>query len=172
MPARREWQLLGILAAIGLLVALGAAFSLGAERSRAARVKAAQYAAQNEELRHSIGSESRLVSLRDQLRGELDVLKNHFYAPNEMNPYSFGTLIKKKLASRGIRVIRYQVIEVKGATGLEFSVSGSVASLVLFLKEVSESDHYWSVSSFSLTMREGTSEADAAFRIGYEVRDS
>jgi hypothetical protein len=172
MIVERKWQLLGILAAIGLLVVLGAAFSFGAERSRAARAKAAQYAVQNAELRHSIGSESRLVSLRDQLQGELGVMRSRFYAPNEMNPYSFGTLIRKKLASHGILVVRYQVIEVKGATGLEFSVLGSIASLVLFLKEVSESDHYWSVSSFSLTGREGTRDADASFRIGYEVRDS
>ncbi len=172
MPAKREWKFLRILAAIGLLVALGAAFTFGAERSRVARAKAAQYAVQNAALRHSIGSESRLVFLRGQLQGELDVMRSRFYAPNEMNPYSFGTLIRKKLASHGIVVVRYQVIEVKGATGLEFSVSGSIASLVLFLKEVSESDHHWSVSSFALTVREGTRDADASFRIGYEVRDS
>lgn len=172
MLAKRERQLLGILAAVVFLVALGVLFSLGAERLRVARASAAQYAVQNEDLQRSIGSEPQSVSLRDQLQGELDVTKTRFYAPNEMNPYSFGTLIKRKLVSMGMTVVRYQVIEVKGATSLEFSVTGSISSLVFFLKQVSESDRYWSISSLSLTMREGTIGVDAAFRIGYEVRDS
>jgi len=171
MPAKREKQLLVVLAAVICITALGIVISLGAERLKAARTDAAQFRDQIEKLERSIGSETQAKALRDRLHGELDVMKTRFYAPNEVNPYSFGTLIKKKLASLGMAVVRYQVIEVKGASILEFSVSGSLYSFVLFLKEVSESERYWTISSLAMTTREGAGGVDAVFRIGYEVRD-
>lgn len=172
MVAKREKQLLGILATVILLAALVIVFLQGAERLRAARANAPGYQAQNEKLQFASGSEAQATSLRDRLQGELDIMKNRFYAPNEMNPYSFGILIKKKLSSLGMTVVRYQVIELKGASSLEFFVSGSINSFILFLKEVSESDRFWTISSLSLIMRENTEGMDAVFRIGYEIRDS
>jgi hypothetical protein len=41
-------------------------------------------------------------------------------------------------------------------------------ALIRFLKEVSESQKHWNISSLALTMREGTRTAEAVFRIGYE----
>ena len=171
MLAKREKGLLAVLAAVVSLSVLGIAFAFGEQRLSAAEASAARYQMQNEKLRRSIGLEKQEIAERDRLRGELMVLRTHFYAQNEMDPYSFGTIIKKKLGSLGLNVVRYQVIDVKGASSLEFSVSGSIRSLVPFLKDVSDADRYWTIPSLTLTMREGTGEVDAVFRIGYEVRD-
>jgi hypothetical protein len=172
MLAKREKLLLGILTAVISVAALGIVFSLGAERLRSALVNVGQYREQNEKLRRSIGSEEvDALSLRERLQGELAVMKTRFYGPGEMNPYSFGALIKKKLGSLGLAVVRYQVIEVKGVSSLEFSISGSINSIILLFKEVSESERYWTISSLALTMREDAVGADAVFRIGYEVRN-
>jgi hypothetical protein len=171
MLAKREKLLLGILAAVISCTAMAIVFALGAERLQSARANVGQYREQNEKLRASIGSEADVLSLRERLQGELAVMKTRFYGPEEMNPYSFGALIKKKLGSLGLTVVRYQVIEVKRVTSLEFSISGSINSIILLLKEVSESDRYWTISFLAMTMREDTGGADAVFRIGYEVRN-
>ncbi len=169
MPDKKTRRLLVLLAAVAALAALGISFMLGAERLRAARVKAAEYEKQIARLEQSLPPESEILALRDRLQKELKDRNNRFYRPEDMNPYSFGTLIKKLLVSHGMSVIRYQVIELKGASSLEFTVSGPALSLIRFLKEVSESEKYWTVSSLALTMRSGTGVMDAVFRIGYEV---
>jgi hypothetical protein len=62
-------------------------------------------------------------------------------------------------------------MDLKDANSLEFSISGSIDSLVLFLKEVSESEKNWTVPSLTLTMRGESGQVDSVFRIGYEVLD-
>lgn len=171
MLAKRERRLLVALGVVVALSLLTIALILGMERLGAARVKAAQYEAQIAKLSRSLPSESDISALRESLKKELDARKARFYSPDQMNPYSFGTLIKKELTSHGITVIRYQVIEIRGKSSLEFSVSGNVKSLILFLQDVSRSEKYWTISSLTLTMREGTERVDAVFRIGYEVLD-
>jgi hypothetical protein len=89
-----------------------------------------------------------------------------------MDPYSFGTGVRKKLASLGMHVVRYQVLEIKGRDTLEFSVSGPARALVLFLKEVSESKKYWSISLLKVSIHAGTAAVDAVLRIGYEESHS
>ncbi|MGA2478386.1 MAG: hypothetical protein ABSG63_06500 [Spirochaetia bacterium] len=171
MAAKREIRHIGALAGVMIAAALAIVFNLGGERLKTAHSKIIQLQQQNEKLRQSISFEVPAISLRDQLQRNLVVMKTRYYSPNEMNPYTFGTLIKKKLGSLGLTVVRYQVIELRDANSLEFSVSGPIGSLVLFLKEASESERYWSISSLVITMRESTASADAVFRIGYEVRD-
>ncbi len=162
-------RLLLLLAVAGMVAAFGIALTLGGERLRGARAIGAQYEAQIRKLEQSLPPEREIISLRDRLKGELVERKGRSYRPDEMNPYSFGTLVKKRLVTHGMSVVRYQVIEAKGESALEFSVSGSIVSLVLFLKEVSESEKDWSISSLDLRMRGGTGAMDAVFRIGYEV---
>jgi hypothetical protein len=172
MLAKREKILLIVLSVAAAAAAVSIILFLGSERIRTAQSRAAEYRKQIEKLSHSTPPEAEVVSLRDRLAAEYAAKKASFYSADEMNPYSFGTIIKKELTSRGITVVRYQVVESQGKSSLEFSVTGSVRSLILFLKQVSESDKFWTISSFSLSMREGTEIADSTFRIGYEVIDT
>jgi hypothetical protein len=172
MLAKRERFLLAVLGGIVALCALVIAFMLGLERLNEPRRKAAQYESQIAKLSGSLPSEEEIALQRDALKAELADRTARFYKPDELNPYSFGTLITKKLSSHGITVVRYQVVEVSRRSFLEFTVSGAVRSLILFLKEVSESEKYWTIPSLTLTIREGTLTADAVFRIGYEVLDA
>ncbi len=169
MPSDREKRLLWILGAAAAFSAFALAIGLGAERMAAARATSSRYEAEVAKLSRALPSEAEAVSLRDKLKARLAQGKSRFYAPGEMSPYGFGTLVRKKLAARGISVVRYQVVEIKGKSSIEFSVSGTAAALILFLKDVSESEKNWTVSSLTLTMREGTGTADAVFRIGYEI---
>jgi hypothetical protein len=171
MATKKGIRFLGALAGAIIAAALAVVFNLGGERLKTAHSRVIQLQQQNEKLRQSISSEVPAISLRDQLQRDLAVMKTRYYSPNEMNPYSFGTLIKKKLVSLGLTVVRYQVIELKDANSLEFAVFGPIGSLLLFLKEASEAERYWAISSLVITMREGTASADAVLRIGYEVRD-
>jgi hypothetical protein len=171
MAARKDARLRVALAGAIIAAALAIAFSLGGERLKTVKSSINRVRQQNERLQQSIRSEVPAISLRDQLQRNLVDMKRRYYSPSEMNRYSFGTLIKKRLGSLGLTVVRYQVIELKEANSLEFSVFGPVGSLVQFFKAVSESERCWAITSLVITMREGTASADAVFRIGYEVRD-
>jgi hypothetical protein len=165
---RRVLSLCGAVSAASILVFL-VNFELGKLNEVHARSR--QQYAQIVKLRGSIRSESMLLSEQNRREGEVEAARKGFYAQGEMNLYAFGTLIKNKLAARGLRVIRYQIMDLKDANSLEFSISGSIDSLVLFLKEVSESEKYWTVPSLTLTMRGESGQVDSVFRIGYEVLD-
>jgi hypothetical protein len=170
--ARRGRRLLLVLAALAGVTALTVAISSGVERLRFAKEKAVQFEAQMARLQQSLRSQIEIAAVQERLKGRLESERRHFYAPREIDPYSFGTLVRKKLTFQGIEVTRYQVVELKGRCSLEFAVSGSIRSLILFLKEVSESQKYWSISSLTIVMREGTGTIKAVFRIGYEETDS
>ena len=60
----------------------------------------------------------------------------------------------------------------KGTTVLEFSVSGSIRSLLGFLRDVSQAEKIWTIPSLTCRIREGTERVDAVFRIRYAVIDS
>ena len=170
MHAERRTRLLAVLSAVVIIGALGCLVMRGAERLKTAERNAGRLLAHNEMLRNSLGSEAQMRGLVDRLRGERDVIKARSYAPNEMNSYSFATLVKQRLGSHGMTVARYQVIETSGERTVEFSVSGPITSFVLFLEEVSRSDRSWAIPSLALNVKEGTGTADVVFRIGYEVQ--
>jgi hypothetical protein len=169
MLAKREKTLLWVLCGIVGLCLAGIGVQFGLERLSDARTKVAQYETQIRKISQALPAEQDIVSRVQAMKAELDDVKSRFYKPDELSTYSFGELIKKKLAALGIAVVRYQVVETAGKSFLEFSVSGSARSIVQFFKNVSESKKYWTVPLFTLTMREGTETADGVFRIGYEV---
>jgi D-alanyl-D-alanine dipeptidase len=171
LPTKREKLLLRLLVGAVACGALFVSLGLGIERLKAAREKETRYRAQNEKLAQSLPAEADITVLRDRLKAELEEGKRHFYTSQQMDPYTFGTLIRKKLAAQAIVVDRYRVVELKGKSGLEFSVSGTPRSLILFLKEVSESEKYWTISSLTLTTRDNGETMDAVLRIGYETLD-
>ena len=172
MPARREKRLLLILCAVVALCALGVVLNSGAGRLKSARAKLGHYRTLAETLQQSMRCEADLAALSNRLKDQLSNARKKFYSTGEIGPFTFGSIVRKKLSARGIAVIRYQVLEEKRTGSLELSVSGPIKSLVFFLKDVSDYERFWNISSFALTLREGSSLADAHFKIGYEVFDS
>ncbi|OHD68457.1 MAG: hypothetical protein A2177_03500 [Spirochaetes bacterium RBG_13_68_11] len=172
MVDRRQRVLLLILAAAAGISASGIAVSEGVGRLAAARADAVRYEARIARLRESVPTAVVGAGAREVLADEIAARRARLYGPDEMNPYSFGTLVKSTLSSRGISVLRYQVVEVKGAPYVEFTASGSARSFVSFLRDVSDYGKAWSIPSMSLTLREGTDSADMVFRIGYATADA
>jgi hypothetical protein len=170
MLARRE-RLLSLLGAVFAASILALLITFGLERLKEVQARAQHSHAQIAKLRGSLRPESDIVSRRDSLKGKIEAARKGFYSQGEIDPYTFGTRIKKKLTAHGLKVIRYQVLVLKGSISIEFSVSGSTSSFILFLKEVSESDRYWSVPSLALSMQGESGVMDSVFRIGYEVLD-
>jgi hypothetical protein len=170
MLAKRERLLLYALGGVVAICAVVICLMLGFERLRLAGENASQYERMIERLSLTKQDEPEITALRDNLKDELARTKTRFYSPEEMNPFTFGTLVRKELLSLGITVVRYGNVE--GKRSLQFTVSGNVRSLLTFFKKVSESGKYWTISSLTLTMREGTETADAVFIIGYEIIDT
>ncbi len=169
MPTKKEKTLLAIMGVVLLLVAGGIGVSFGLSKLTDARQKIVVYETHVIQQAASLPAEKDITAQRDALKVQLQDITTRFYNPGEMDPYQFGDIIKKKLAADGIKVTNYQIITESGKTTLEFSVTGSARSMVLFLKEVSEAETIWNMATFTLTLREKSLTADAVFRIGYEV---
>ena len=165
-------RLLVVLAGAVALSAAAISFDLGFQRLRDARAVTERWEAEVRKLQQPLPAEARIRAARDSFRNDLANRAAHFYAVDEINPYSFGAAVKGRLSSLGMTVVRYQVIDLKGRSWLEFSVTGSARAFIIFLRDVSRGQKYWSIPSLSLTIREGTDTVDAFFRIGYEVIDS
>lgn len=90
------------------------------------------------------------------------------YAPGEIDPYRFGIIIRDLLRSEGLAIARYQTVEQRGSTVLEFSVEGSARALAGFLKRVSEAPRWWTVSFLSVRTAGGAGAVQAVLRISYE----
>jgi hypothetical protein len=172
MPGSRPRVLLIILACAAAAAGIGITIFLGMERLSASQLHAGQYQSQIARLQRSLRPEGELASVRDVLKAELKERRSRYYRHEEMNPYTFGALVRKRLVSNGLSVVRYQLVELKGESSLEFTVSGPAVCFIHFLKEVSESKKYWAISSLALSMRGSTAVMDAVFRIGYEVLSS
>ena len=165
-------RLLVVLAGAVALSAAAISFDLGFQRLRDARAVTERWEAEVRKLQQPLPAEARIRAARDSFRNDLANRAAHFYAANEINPYSFGAAVKGRLSALGMTVVRYQVIDLKGRSWLEFSVTGSARALIVFLRDVSRKQKYWSIPSLSLMMREGSDIVELSFRIGYEVIDS
>jgi hypothetical protein len=167
MIGRTMRVLLVLLAAAVGLAAGGIVAGEGFGRLAAARTDAARLEARIVRLRDAAVGGSAGSGARAALTAEIAARRARLYDPDEMNPYSFGTLVKGRLSSLGISVLRYQVVEVGGAPFVEFAASGGVRSFIVFLRDVSRNEKAWFIPSLSLTMREGTDRADAIIKVGY-----
>jgi hypothetical protein len=172
MADRKTRILLSLLGAAVALVLAGAVLNMGSERLADAKAAAERYEMRIAKLRRSFPSAQDVNATRDVLKKEIAATESRYYSADEMNAYSFGTIVKRKLSSLEINVLRYQVVDVKGTSYVEFSASGSARSFVTFLRNVSESEKLWPIPSMSMTLREGSSIVDVVLRIGYAVVDS
>ena len=172
MAGNAPRRLLVFLAGAVALSAAAVSFDLGFQRLRDVRAVTERWEAEVRRLQQPLPAEARIRVALDSLRKDLANRAAHFYAADEITPYSFGAAVKGRLSALGMTVVRYQVIDLKGKIYLEFSVTGSARALILFLRDVSRGQKYWSIPSLSLTMREGSDTVDVSFRIGYEIIDS
>ncbi len=171
MVDKRQRVLLGLLGASIAIAACAIVLSYGLDRLADATASIDRYDDRIARLRQTAPDASITRESIDSLQKEIGELEARFYGPEEMNPYLFGTIVKQKLAARGMEVLRYQVIDVKGSTVLEFSVSGSIRSFLGFLRDVSQAEKIWTIPSMTCRVREGTERVDAVFRIRYAVID-
>jgi len=172
MAGRRLRALLALLACAVAVAGVAIAAGEGFGRLAAARAAASSLEARIERLRQAAPPEGEGAAARERIAAEITAIRARLYASGETNPYTFGTLVKNRLASLGISVLRYQVVEAGDAPLVEFTASGSVRSFIEFLRETSRSAKAWTVPSLALSMREGTDRADATFRIGYAIDGS
>ncbi len=171
MLTEKSRTLLGVLAGTVLLCAAGVAVYLGVERLGAARSISSLYEEQIDNLAQSLPQEALLLSRRDELESRLASMRSRFYAVDEMSPFAFGALIKQELLELGMEIARYQVLEARGQSYLEFTAGGSALAMAGFLRAAFGSDKYWSVPSLTVKQREGSDVVDVVFQIGYEIRD-
>ena len=172
MITRTTRRLLMILLAAVFAAAFGIGLELTLERLSAARQKVARYESDIARLRLALAPEADLVMERDKLRAGIAARASRFFTVDSVTPYTFGELVKQKLASLSLKVLRYQVVELKGRSLLEFSVTGSAKGMVIFLHDVSHQDKYWSIPSLTITAHPGGGMVDMVFRTGYEMVDS
>jgi hypothetical protein len=172
MIDRRLKVLLILLGGSIAIAACAITLSFGLDRLAEARANVDRYEDRIARLRRAAVESSGAPESIDSLQREIADLRARFYGSDDMNPYLFGTIVKQKLAARGMEVSRYQVIDIQGSTVIEFSVSGSIRSFLGFLRDVSQADKVWNMPFMTCGIREGTERVDAVFRIRYAVIDA
>ena len=113
--------------------------------------------------------EVKIVKQKNSLYEELKEEKEKLYSSSEIDPYQFSITIRKLLSSNRLTIKKYQTIEVKEYTYLEFSISGDALGLTEFLKSVFSSNKYWYIPFLSVDARKGDGSITAVFRITYET---
>jgi hypothetical protein len=161
-----------VLAAAAALASSVVAAGEALGRLAAARADAARLEARVDRLREEAGDAAGAAAERDALRAEVAALAARRYDAGTMNPFAFATLVKARLSSLGVMVLRYQVVEGGANPGVEVEAAGSVGSLVAFLHAVCRDEARWVVPSLTLAVRPGDGSADAQLRIGYAVVDA
>ncbi len=169
MVTKSTRRLLVILVVSVSAAVVGVAVDLLLERLAASRARVDRLEAQVLALQRSLAPEPELSRRRDELAKDVARRTMRFYAVDALTPYTFGTQVKRKLQSYGLAVSRYQIVELKGRSYLEFSLSGSARGLLLFLRDVSQQEKYWVISTVTVTTRPNGGIVDAVFRIGYET---
>jgi hypothetical protein len=165
----RTRTLLVLLAGAILVAGAALALNAGMERLAAARASIAQHEGLIRRLEKSLPDLQDLTRERDALQKDVERRTARFYAADETDPYAFGAVVRRKLASLGIAVLRYQLTDAKGASYLDFSVTSSARAFVLFLRDVSQAQKLWTIPSLTLSVQEATGTVKADFRIGYAV---
>jgi len=168
---KRTVTLLWLLGTTVAVVATAMGVSLGLERLRDARQTAARAEERIARIQGSLPSTTELLAARAELRTQIDSESGRFYRAGEMNPYLFGTIVKQKLSALGLAAKRYQVVEIKGTSYVEYSVTGSARGFIAFLRDVSTSSRLWTIPSMSVTLRQGSDVVEAVVRIGYALVD-
>ncbi len=172
MADRKVRRLLFILCGAASAAGLSVCAELGIERLGESRSRILRYESQLQRIRAAVRSENELSAMKADLEERKERIRARFYSPEEISPYSFASLVKKRLGSLGIVVARYQVSDLKGKAVVDFSVTGTPRALLQFLRDASREEKYWSVESFILTARQGSRIVDVAMRIGDEVVDA
>ena len=172
MLASSTRRLVVILCGVLLVSAVAIVLDLCFESLGAARESIALHDGQIRRLQQSLPPMDRIVQERDALKKEVESRSSRFYSRGETDPYAFGAVVRRKLASLGITVLRYQVVEVKGASYLDFTVSGTARAFVLFLRDVSQASRVWTIPSLTLSLPEASGTVNVDFRIGYAAGDT
>jgi hypothetical protein len=172
VAASRTRTLLLLLAGAAALTASAVAAAEALGRLAAARADAVRLEARVDRLREEVAGAAGAAAERDALRAEVAALAARRYDAGTMNPYAFATLVKARLSSLGVSVLRYQVVDGGANPCVEVEAAGSVRSLVAFLYAVCLDEKLWVVPSLTLAVRPGDGSADAQLRIGYAIFDA
>ncbi len=171
MLNKRERALVTILPWFVLLAA-AAVFLFFQQGERAAlQAEAVGLEAQVPKLAAKLGDAGALEKQRQGLQAQVDQVRGRLYAAGEMDIFRFAILIRDMLQADGLRISRYQSVDVPGQNAYEFAVSGSALDLARFLQQVYQSKKHWPVSHIAISAKSGDGTVDATFRIGYESLD-
>ena len=108
---------------------------------------------------------------KQRLEALMKAEKKKYYQADDMDLYRFSITINDLLSSRSLAIKKYQTVEVKDGTCLEYSVSGEAINFVEFLESVAAADKYWNIPYLTIDARKGGGMLEAVFRITYETAD-
>jgi len=172
MLNKREELLLQIMVWTIIAAVFGVALFFQLVRSSETKKDIALFEQQLARWSAQPGSVDDLLTRKDTLLADLSELETRFYAPEDMDPYRFGILVRDLLATHRLEISRYQTIERGNDTVLEFAVRGDALNLIEFLEQVARQPRCWSVSFLSIWTQKESGLINAVFRVGYEVLDA
>lgn len=167
--SKRERTLLFVLLWVFAVFTAGIVFYFKLEEMTSLGQKTAMLEKQVQKITMKAPNSDDLTGEKGLLVERIGMEKAKYYYRDEIDPYQFSTIIKNLLSEKGLYIKKYQTIEVKERTYLEYSVSGDALELAEFLRVVADSDKYWSIPFLSIDARKGDGTIDAVFRINYET---
>jgi hypothetical protein len=168
---KREKILLRILLSIIVIACAGVYYYLKIERLRTLQEQIQLTEQQIKKISLKTPDEVQIAKQRNLLHEELKEEREKLYSSSEIDPYQFSITIRELLAANRLTIKKYQTIEVKENTYLEFSISGDALGLTEFLKSVFSSNKYWYIPFLSVDARKADGSITAVLRITYETID-
>ncbi|MCK5196702.1 MAG: hypothetical protein KAR21_00040 [Spirochaetales bacterium] len=167
MLNRQEKILISILVIVLVILIVLFLFIIN-DRNSIAEERIERYTAQIESLQNSFSKETNLAEIKTMYNEAIESERIKYYLPDQMDIYRFGRIIQNLLLSLDLEIKRYQTVEDRDVTLLEFSISGSSLSFITFIQEVYKGEKHWGIPYLVIKTRGGSGDVEVVFRIGYE----
>lgn len=168
----REQKLVFWLILIMMVSAVALFSYIEREEMKSIGMRIAALELQMNKLHGALPERNGLLARREYLIEAIEKEGRMYYARNAIDPYVFSITVRKALLANRLEIRKYQTVDAKDTIILEFSLSGSAADLMRFLKTASTNEKYWYIPYISIDAAKGDGSISAVLRIHFETLDS
>ncbi len=109
------------------------------------------------------------VRERDRIEKEIKMEVSRYYSQDDSDIYVFGIMVRKIILKNNLEIKKYHTFVENSREMIEFSVTGDIISIIMFIKEIYENEKYIDINYLRLKRSTLKNHGELIFRISYET---